>query len=257
MTRPLILITNDDGYRAPGIVALQKALATFADTVVVAPESQQSATGQSISLHKPVRLKEIEADWYACSGTPTDCVYIALHHVLDRAPDLVASGINYGANLGPDLMYSGTVGAAREAAQAGYQAIAFSLASVQPGLTFDAQAEVARRLCLLLLEEQMFEPEELINVNFPAEVDPDVTPWKVCTLGKRHYSRQITRQLDPRGKPYYWVGGKFLGHDDIPGSDCNAIDDGLISITPVHLQAVSDPSFQRLDALVATKTPNG
>ncbi|MEO1273614.1 MAG: 5'/3'-nucleotidase SurE, partial [Myxococcota bacterium] len=178
---------------------------------------------------------------------------LALHHVLDRAPDLVASGINYGANLGPDLMYSGTVGAAREAAQAGHAAIAFSLASGVSGLTFEAQAKVAARMCILFLEEQVFKPQELINVNFPVDVT-DATPWSVCTLGQRRYSREVTRQMDPRGKPYYWVGGKFLGHDDIPGSDCNAIDEGLISITPVCLQAVSTPSFTRLSTLVEETT---
>ncbi len=241
MTRPLLLVTNDDGIQAAGIQALIKALEPMAEVVVVAPERERSALSHCISLHKPLRLKEVAPNQYSCSGTPTDCVYIALNHVLERAPDLVVSGINRGANLGDDVTYSGTVGAAMEATLMGVQSVALSLIS---GQRFEEAAQVSRRLCETALEKGV--PKgSLINVNFPAEVGPQ-TPWTLTSLGVRHYGRQVTKSLDPRGKPYFWIGGAHLGFDDIPGSDCNAVRDGKVSLTPVHLRLTDHDAMEPL-----------
>ena len=236
-------MTNDDGFEAPGLRALVAALeaADLAQVIVVAPERERSAIGHAISLHKPLRLKEVSPYRFWCSGTPTDCVYIAMHHILTGPPALVVSGINSGANLGDDVTYSGTVGAAMEALLMDIPAVALSLAS---GRRFEEAAQVAVRVCELAMTRGV-PARTLLNVNFPAHVTQE-TPWRVAHLGKRNYGRQVTRNLDPRGKPYYWIGGAHLGFEDIEGSDCNAIQDGLVSLTPVHLRLTDDAAMEAL-----------
>lgn len=241
--RPLILISNDDGIHAPGIQALANTIEDIADIVVVAPERERSAVSHCISLHKPLRLQEVAPKRYSCSGTPTDCVYIAMHHILDRKPDLVISGINAGANLGDDVTYSGTVAAAMEALLMEAPAIAFSLCARHG---FDEAAKIARALCLKALDSGI-PAGTLVNVNFPKGVTED-TPWKLTSLGRRNYGREVTKKLDPRGKAYYWIGGSHLSFDDIPGSDCNAIEDGFVSITPVHLKLTAQEAMDDLSS---------
>lgn len=243
MERPLILVTNDDGIQAPGLLALADALEALAQVVVVAPERERSAVSHAISLHKPLRLKEVAPGRLACSGSPADCVYIAMHHVLPRAPSLVASGINAGYNLGDDVTYSGTVGAAMEALLMDAPAVAFSADRRED---FQAAAAVAARVCAQALERGV--PQgTLVNVNFPVGVGPQ-TPWALTELGRRNYGREVTRSVDPRGKPYYWIGGSALGFEDIPGSDCNAVRDGLVSLTPVHLKLTAQSAMEPLAA---------
>lgn len=230
--RPLILVTNDDGVDAPGIDALREAVEPVGEVWVVAPSDQQSAVSNAISLRDPLRVKELGSRRMAVSGTPTDCVYVALNHVLDRRPAMCVAGINHGANLGDDVIYSGTVAAAIEATMCDIPSMAFSLAgygSHQFGGAVDHITRMVRDLLKRDLPRSTF-----LNVNFPSDVDAD-TPTQLTTLGRRNYGRVVVEKQDPRNRSYYWLGGSELGFDDIPGSDCNAVADGAISMTPVNL----------------------
>jgi 5'-nucleotidase len=238
---PLILVTNDDGLIAPGLQAVCAELSELGRVVAVAPHRQRSAVSHSITLHKPLRLDEVETDRYMCSGTPADCVYIAFHHVLDRLPDLVVSGINQGPNLGDDVIYSGTTAGAREAMLMGVQSIACSL---ERGSRFNAGARIIGRIAGRVLDRGL--PDGIfLNVNLPREVE-DASPWRLTTLGERHYGREVSALRDPRGRPYYWIGGADLGTGNVPGSDGNAIADGQVSITPVHAHNTCKESLEQL-----------
>ncbi len=238
---PLILVTNDDGLIAPGLQAVCAALGELGRVVAVAPHRQRSAVSHSITLHKPLRLDEVEPDRFLCSGTPADSVYLAFHHVLDRLPDLVVSGINQGPNLGDDVIYSGTTAGAREAMLMGVQAIACSL---ERGRRFNAGADVIRRIATRVLQRGL--PNGVfLNVNLPKAVE-SASPWRLTTLGERHYGREVQALRDPRGRAYYWIGGADLGTGNVPGSDGNALDDGCVSITPVHAHNTCMKSLEAL-----------
>ncbi len=239
--RPLILVSNDDGVHAAGLHALKEALEAFADVVVVAPELEQSGASHAISLHAPLRHKRHGANVHSIGGTPADCVYVALflEGLLPRRPDLVASGINSGANLGDDVFYSGTVAAAREAALRGIPAIAFSLL---PGGQLAVAKEHARRMCERLLESTKPDDQPvLLSVNVPAGTPKGV---RATRLGRRLYSEGIDVRVDPRGGDYYWIGGPGgARHPSIPGSDTEAVDQGYVSVTPLHLSATHPEHF--------------
>lgn len=229
---PLILVTNDDGVDAAGIQALREAMEPIGEVWVVAPKDEQSAVSGAISLRDPLRVREHGARRLAVSGTPTDCVYVALNHVLDRRPDVCVAGINHGANLGDDVLYSGTVAGAIEATMCDVPALAFSLAgygsrNFRPAM--DHATELTRKVMDRDLPRSVF-----LNVNFPSDVAPD-TPSRVTKLGRRNYGRVVAEKKDPRGRSYFWLGGAELGFDDIPGSDCNAVSEGVVSVTPVDL----------------------
>jgi len=226
--RPLILVTNDDGIHAPGMAALEAAMARIGDTYTVAPESPQSAQSHSLTLHKPLRLKARGDRRWAASGTPTDCVFLAVNHLLPRAPDLVVSGINHGANIGSDVTYSGTVAAALEAALMGLQGIAFSHLNHRAP-DFTEGAAFAEKLAREVLARGLPDGVHL-NVNFPSVPAGEAKGVVVTELGRRFYDNKIIVKHDPRGTPYYWIGGDGFHHDDIPGSDCNAVVDGWISV---------------------------
>ncbi|MFU8804774.1 MAG: 5'/3'-nucleotidase SurE, partial [Bradymonadaceae bacterium] len=224
MKKPLILITNDDGIDAPGIAALQAAMEGLGEVWIVAPATEQSAVSQAISLRHPLRVKEHGERMLSVSGTPTDCVYVALNHILDRTPDICVSGINHGANMGDDVMYSGTVAGAVEATLQDVPAIAFSLAGYR-NLDFTVAARFATKMTRTVLNQGL--PRGVyLNVNFPKRAD-DSTRVKLTKLGRRNYGRIVIEKMDPRRSPYYWLGGAELGFDDIPGSDCNGIADGF------------------------------
>lgn len=232
MTPPLILVTNDDGIDAAGIDALARAMEPIGDVWVVAPRAQQSAVSNAISLRDPLRVEQREKRRMAVSGTPTDCVYVALHHVLDQRPVICVAGINHGGNLGDDVLYSGTVAAAIEATMCDVPAVAFSLAGYGEK-DFDAAAEHATDIVEDVLDRDI--PRSVfLNVNFPRDVDGK-TATKITKLGRRNYRRVVVEKQDPRNREYFWLGSSELGFDDIPGSDCNAVSDGFISITPVDL----------------------
>jgi 5'-nucleotidase len=229
--RPLLLLSNDDGYRARGISVLRESLSSFADVVVCAPEVEQSAASHALSLHRPLRLFSHEPGVFSVDGTPADCVYVALSagpRVLPRKPDAVVSGINHGLNLGDDVFYSGTVAAAREGALKGLPTLAVSAAS---GADLDAVAVLATRLTQALLEE-LTGTAILLNANFPTGRG---WPLRATRLGRREYEEYIEFRRDPRGREYLWIGGPLLAHRHVPGSDTEAFDQNVVGVTPLIL----------------------
>jgi 5'-nucleotidase len=227
-----ILLTNDDGIGAEGLQALYDALAPMAEVWVVAPDREQSAASHAITLWRPLRIKERRRPrWFEVDGTPTDCVYIALNHLMKSArPDVTCSGINDGPNVGGDVHYSGTVAAAMESATIGVPAIAFSHAGK------DRDFRGAARFAPALVAAVAHNPlpgHALLNVNFPSGA---ATRFAITTLGQRNYGAVVHEKVDPRGRRYYWIGGGDAQHADIPGSDCNAVfKDGEVSVTPLDL----------------------
>src|SRR6266568_5244017 len=235
---PRILVSNDDGYMADGLQALVKAVEGLGEVWVVAPEAEQSASSHAISIHRPLRIREVRPRWYAVDGTPTDCSYVGINHVLkDRRPRLLVSGINHGPNLADDVTYSGTVAAAMEASMLGVPAIAFSLVT-RHDFEFTAAARFAASLVEAALGQPL-PPATLLNVNIPA--GPELHGYAVTRLGKHSYGFDVIEKVDPRGRKYYWIGGNEYQHEDIPGSDCNAVlREGLASVTPPHLDLTHD-----------------
>lgn len=240
--RPLALLTNDDGVSAPLLALLADALAPELEVLVVAPERQRSAASHAITLHKPLRAREIAPGRWSLSGTPVDCVYVGLLRLAPRAPAVIVSGPNDGYNLGNDVFYSGTVAGAIEGALRGFPAVAVSIA---PRAT---RAEDAVRFAAALVKMSIgkLPGGEVLNVNLPGEGERRYV-W--TTLGRRNYRDDVMVREDPWGKPYYWVGGGARDHDDVPGSDCNAVHDGLASVTPLRLDLnhgarVAEPPFE-------------
>jgi 5'-nucleotidase len=226
-------VSNDDGIHAEGLKALKDALSELGEVWIVAPEVEQSAASHAISLHRPLRIKELGVRRFAIDGTPSDCSYVAINHLLkDRKPALMVSGINHGANLADDVTYSGTVAAAMEASLLGVPAIAFSLVASE-SFDFGPAARFAQKLSRAVLA-QRFSGRLLLNVNVPGRCDP--TEYAVTQLGKHSYGYDVLENVDPRGRKYYWIGGTSFHHEDIPGSDCNAVfREKRISVTPLHL----------------------
>jgi 5'-nucleotidase len=229
--RPLILLCNDDGYASPGIHAMRRALAAVGDVILLAPEGEQSASSHSLSLMRPLRLRAVEPGVFALDGTPADCVYVALHagvRVLPRRPDLVVSGINHGMNLGQDAFYSGTIAAAREGALRGVPAVA---ASAHPTVDLEIAAGLCARIALGLARVTPGRPP-LLNVNIPPGWNGRV---RATRLGARIYEEVVDFRLDPRGREYLWLGGPGVRHERAEGTDTDAYDDGVVSITPLVL----------------------
>lgn len=227
--RPLVLCSNDDGIESPHLLGLATRLEDFADVLVVAPERQRSAASHAITLHKPLRLTERAPRRFSLSGTPVDCVYLGVLKLCDRLPAVVVSGVNDGYNLGSDVFYSGTVAAAVEGALRGAAGIAISLSSRA------SHPEQALDFAAAVVQAAIAEPVPkgtVLNVNLPG-TGGDAYQW--TTLGRRFYADDVSERKDPRGRPYYWVGGGPTGHDDVEGTDCVAIDRGWNSITPMHL----------------------
>ena len=233
MKKPLVLITNDDGVLAPGIRAVADALRDFAEVVVAAPDRERSAASHSISLDRPLRVDEVEPGTYSIDGTPVDCVYLALLHLVPRKPALVVSGINNGFNLGSDVFYSGTVAGAVEGALRGVPAIAVSLERRRP----QDFSHAARFLGALAGEMIRRGPgalpdASLLSVNVPGG---ELRGYRVTFLGRRVYRDQVDVRQDLRGRSYYWIGGPEESATDLPGSDLDAVRAGLASITPLGL----------------------
>ena len=236
----LILVTNDDGVRSPGIRSLAEALVDLGRVVVVAPDRNRSAVGHALTLERPLRAEEIKTDVFAVDGTPTDCVNLGIHGLLREAPDLVVSGINRGSNVGDDITYSGTVCAAMEASLMGLPAFAVSLDALQ----FQADdlllaARFSRHLAEKILTDGL-PADTFLNINVPAGGCRGV---QLTRQGKRKYGEAVICKQDPRGRNYYWIGGGDVGFEDLPGSDCNALQDGLISMTPLHTNLTNNDSL--------------
>jgi 5'-nucleotidase len=230
-----ILISNDDGYQAPGIVALYEALKDLGHVEVVAPEQNNSAKSNALTLHSPLYVHQASNGFRYVNGTPADCVHIALTGLLGYKPDLVVSGINNGANMGDDTIYSGTVGAAMEGYLFGIPAIAFS--QVEKGWAhLDAAAQSARALVQqLMAQQQMQAPAWLLNVNIPNQPFDNIKPLRVTRLGRRHAAERVITQTSPRGETMYWIGSAGAAKDDSDGTDFHATFEGHLSVTPLHV----------------------
>ena len=228
-----ILVSNDDGYQAPGLLRLVSALRELAEVTVVAPDRDRSGASNSLSLKNPLYVTRHDNGFYSVEGTPTDCVHGAITGLLDREPDMVVSGINNGANLGDDVIYSGTVAAAMEGRFLGLPAIALSQTAPCPQ-HFDSAARVAvwlvRRLC-----EQPLPPDTILNVNVPDRPWEHLAGFQATRLGHRHKSEPVIRSEDPRGRPIYWVGPAGPEQDAGPGTDFHAVRAGRVSITPLQV----------------------
>lgn len=242
--RPLILVTNDDGILSPGLRVLAEAARQLGEALVVAPDREMSAVSHAITLHRPIRILET-TEGHALTGTPVDCAYMGIHHIAPRRPDLVVSGVNLGPNLGSDVLYSGTVAAAREGTIQGLPSIAFSLASRDR----EPLAKLAPALATLMraVLTNGLPPGITLNVNFP-RVTADPPEFRATRLGRRAYSAEVVRRLDPRGQEYLWIGGGMPELEDTPETDTAAIRSGAVSVTPIPLFAVRDEDLRHLAA---------
>ncbi len=246
MDRPRILICNDDGVHARGIKALRKALEEVADVTVVAPDRERSGASHSLTMDVPLRTHRIKENIIGVDGTPTDCVLLALKLLLPEPPDLVVSGINRGANMGDDVTYSGTIAAAMEATLMGIPAIAVSLCRCESGAyDYEAAAEIAREVALMVLERGL--PEgTLLNVNVPNIPREEIRGVEVARQGKQVYEEAVVEKQDPRGRTYYWIGGQLTSWEPEPDTDYAAVSQGLVSITPIHLDLTD---YRAMDVL--------
>ncbi len=238
-----ILISNDDGYQAPGIVALYEALREAAEVEVIAPEQNNSAKSNALTLHSPLYVKRAANGFRYINGTPADCVHIALTGLLGYRPDLVVSGINDGANMGDDTIYSGTVGAAMEGYLFGIPAIAFSQVEKNWG-HLDAAARKARELILQMSNQHLIRHKPwLLNVNIPNLPYQQLGLVKLCRLGRRHAAEAVITQVNPRGETMYWIGAAGASKDDADGTDFHATTQGHISITPLKVDLTDHESL--------------
>lgn len=238
-----ILISNDDGYLAPGLIALADAMASIAEIVVVAPDGNRSGSSNSLTLDRPLSVQQAPNGFYFMNGTPSDCVHLALTAILPFRPDLVVSGINQGQNMGDDTLYSGTVAAATEGYLFGIPAIAFSQVDHGWG-ELESAARVAREIVqhgLPALSRPF-----LLNVNIPNRPYADLLPWQATRLGKRHESEPAIVTNDPRGRQIYWIGPPGLARDGGPGTDFHATAQGHVSLTPLQIDLTHRTQLDQL-----------
>ena len=248
---PRILVTNDDGIYSEGLRKLAEALKPLGEVIIVAPDREQSAASHALTLNRPLRLLRLQENEWIVDGTPTDCVNLAVLKLMKEArPDIVVSGINFGPNLGDDVTYSGTISAAFEGALLNIPSIAFS-ALVGEHFSFDRCAAFAAELTRDALTSHL-DPQIILNVNFPVKEFAGV---RVTKLGKRIYSEGVIERLDPRGRKYYWIGGEPPIWHPGEGTDFEAIQEGYISITPLHLDLTHHQSIVRLKPLEETLAP--
>ncbi|MDP3268667.1 MAG: 5'/3'-nucleotidase SurE [Legionella sp.] len=239
-----ILVSNDDGVMAPGIIMLAKELATIAQVEVVAPDRNRSGASNSLTLTRPLTVRKLENGYYSVEGTPTDCVHLALTGFLEPTFDIVVSGINDGANLGDDILYSGTVAAAMEGRYLGLPAIAISMVG-DLELNFETAATIAKQLVIKLSSNRL-PSQTILNVNIPNLPLDEIKGMQVTRLGTRHSAEAVIKDHDPRGRPIYWIGPPGLESDAGPGTDFHAINSGYVSITPLHLDLTHYKMFDQL-----------
>ncbi len=233
-----ILLTNDDGIRAEGLLALERVFSETHEVWTVAPEREQSGASHKLTLSAPLRVFERGPRRFAVEGTPTDAMYLALYHLLPERPDLVFSGVNHGPNMGEDVLYSGTVAAAMEGALAGIPSVALSLAAFRD-FRFDAAAEAARRIAARLErggpERGEWADGKLLNVNVPQDAVAKRLEFRLTRLGKRRYRQSVEEFRNPRGKRFYWIGGNPDGSEPMENGDIDAVERGFVSVTPLTL----------------------
>jgi 5'-nucleotidase len=257
-----ILVANDDGIDSPGIRALAKALASLGDVWVVAPERTQNAMGRAITLHKPLRLTRVGRQMFSVNGTPSDCITLAVGHLLkNRHPDLVVSGINKGLNLGDDVSNSGTVAAALEGAIRGIPSIAVSMDG-QDRFKFPLGAKISLEVATMVLKQGL-PKDTLLNVNVPDLAPKLLQGMQITTLSRRRYDNPVVEKTDPRGGKYYWIAGEQVTWNRKKHSDVDAISQGFVSLTPLHfdmtqyraltkLQSWEQPLNRRMQSLKTT-----
>jgi 5'/3'-nucleotidase len=240
-----ILVTNDDGVTSEGIVELARELSRIAEVTTVAPDRERSAAGHSLTLDHPLRATRLSERRFVVDGTPTDCVHWAVHHLMRSGrPDLIVSGINFGLNVGDDVTYSGTVSAAFEGTIIGIPSVAISQ-QVESGFSFSPAARLAREIASDLLDHRL-SAGTLLNVNVPSG---EISGLRVTRLGKRIYKEEVVEKRDPRGRPYYWIGAGVPEGNPEEGTDLQAIAEGFVSLTPLHLDLTH---YQAMDELRAT-----
>ena len=245
-----ILLSNDDGYFAPGIEALDKALAGLGDIVVVAPERDRSGASNSLTLDRPLHLRRAANGYHFVNGTPTDCVHLAVTGMLESMPDMVVSGINLGANMGDDTIYSGTVAAATEGYLLGMPSIAVSLASKR-GEHFETAGRIAREL-VGRFQNRSFGAPVLLNVNVPDVAWDELRGIKVTRLGRRHKAEGVVKQTTPRNETVYWVGAAGAAADAGEGTDFHAVANGYVSVTPLQIDLTHTGQIAAVDRWLAS-----
>lgn len=249
--KPLILITNDDGISAPGIRALIAVMKTIGDVLVVAPDKPQSAMGHAITLNNTLYLDKISSEnaeitEYSCSGTPVDCVKLAVNEILNRKPDLCVSGINHGSNSSINVIYSGTMSAAVEAGIEGIPAIGFSLLDFDWNADFEPIKSFVKKIVLETLQNKL-PPGVVLNVNFPKLKENDIKGIKICRQAKAFYAQKFDKRQTPSGKNYYWLAGEFINQDKGEDTDEWALENGYISVVPVQFDLTAHHSIQQLN----------
>jgi 5'-nucleotidase len=250
MSRPLIFITNDDSLLARGIAALVEAARPFGDIVVIAPDKPQSGMGHAITIHDPIRLyaadlfEGIEA--YSCSGTPVDCVKLGIYEILHRKPDLLLSGVNHGANTSTNVLYSGTMSAAVEGAMEHIPSIGFSLDNFDPHADFSAAIKVAQTLIPNVLKNGL-QQGVCLNVNIPNVTADNLKGVKVCRQAYAFWEDKFDKRVDPSGRTYYWLTGKFDAQEDAQDTDLYAISQGYASVVPTQFDLTAHSAIQPLN----------
>lgn len=252
-----ILVTNDDGIQAEGIQVLSAYLAKNSDVFVVAPERERSATGHGITMHKPLRVTEVKMKYYdgygmAVSGTPADCVKLAVEELMIKPPDVIVSGINCGANVGTDILYSGTVSAAIEGTIAGYKSMAISLDTEKSCPSYDQAAQFAFQLIELYYGNDT-PKDTLLNVNIPDIPWDEIEGVEVTRLSSRKYVDSVERRQDPRGRPYFWLAGRVDDQGCQPDSDAAALKNSRISISPVHFDLTDYKIIEEISKWIVKK----
>ena len=250
--KPLILVTNDDGISAPGIRTLISIMNEIGDVVVVAPDSPQSAMGHAITINSTLECNKVKIDdgpqiEYSCSGTPADCVKIAIHEILDKKPDLCVSGINHGTNSSINVTYSGTMSAAREASIIGIPAIGFSLLDYSWEADFKPIKKLIKKIALKSLSNGI--PKDIaLNINFPKLDEDKIKGIKICTQAKAHWIEKFDKRINPQGREYYWLTGEFINNDPSKNTDEWALKNGYVSIVPVKYDFTEYNVLQELES---------
>jgi len=239
-----ILLSNDDGYLADGLATLALSLRDVAELDIVAPDRNQSGASHSLTLDRPLRVAQTRDGMYYVNGTPTDCVHLALTGLFDNDPDMVIAGINHGANLGDDTLYSGTVAAAAEGRFLGLPAIAVSLVGDEPR-HFDTAGRAIRKI-VAQLHDHPLSPDTTLNVNVPDVPYGDLRGIRATRLGYRHRAEPVIKSLDPKGRPVYWVGPPGAGQDAGPGTDFHAVENGYVSVTPMRFDLTERSALEHL-----------
>lgn len=249
--RPLILVTNDDGITAPGISSLIEVMKTIGDVVVVAPDKPQSGMGHAITINSTLRINKVKVynvkEEYSCSGTPVDCVKIAVNKILHRKPDLCVSGINHGSNMSINVIYSGTMSAAVEGAIEGIPSIGFSLLDESIGADFSASKKTVKKIVLKVLEKGL--PKGVcLNVNIPKAKSDEIKGIKICRQAKANWVEELDERKDPSGKPYFWLTGRFDNYDKgQKDTDVWALENNYVSVVPTQFDMTSHPSIKIID----------